>query len=132
MAAIGGVSCFSVHGPIGDLKERSEVFQHPGFDGFGIQLLGQGDSSFSLIAKQIANIATLTAWKLAIEALQGTVVSVTDDTGESYSSLFVEDAKVGAYEVRMNPDTYNPASHAETMEYLATATIRGVVLEAIT
>lgn len=132
MAAIGGVSCFSLHGPIGDLKERSETYQHPGFDGFGIQLLGQGDSNFNLIAKQIANIATVTAWKLAVEALQGTVVSVTDDTGETYTSLFVEDVKVGPYEMRMNPATYNPASHAATVEYLATATIRGVVLEAIT
>lgn len=91
MAAIGGVTCTfvrpeAVHGP----RPRGQVWQMPGVDGYGAQVLGEGDSDFRFVAVYYAASAALAdAWIRSIEDLQYSVVSVTDDFALTYTNLLI-------------------------------------------
>lgn len=89
MAAVGGVTCDYVSGGRGGLKTRGEVWDVPGVDGFGARTLGQGKSSFRYTLKRIAAEASVLTWGASIEALQMTVVSITDDWGDAVSNCLI-------------------------------------------
>jgi hypothetical protein len=91
MAEIGGVSCDFVHhrpGPSG-LKERVHVWQSTGYDGYNAQKLGRGDSPFRFTAVKYGTNAALNTWTDNIEALAGSVISIVDDFGDTYTDLLV-------------------------------------------
>jgi len=91
VAGVGGVVCDFVRGGVAGLKQRVEVWQRPGIDGYGAMALGLGDSSFFFTLVVFDTIANVEAWILLVEALQGSVISVVDDWGVNHSSLLVEE-----------------------------------------
>lgn len=95
MASIGGVSCDFVRGSSTTLKERLDVYPVPGVDGLGAQKLGRSDSSFRFEAMRLSTHGTVAAWFASIEALQGTVVSVTDDWGKTHTGLLIVEVSEG-------------------------------------
>ena len=91
MATIGGVTCTFLHGASSPLKASLEIRHPPGRDRLAAQDLGKGDSGFRFRAVAFAaDAAAAATFIAAIEALQGTVVSATDDLGASHTNLLVE------------------------------------------
>jgi len=93
MASIGAVSCDLLSGEPPALKQRSEIWNVPGIDGYGVQVLGTGDAPFALRAVYFGTIAAVSAWAVALQALQGTVATVVNDAGVIYTRCFL--ASVG-------------------------------------
>ncbi len=87
--AIGGNACDLVKGTLRALKETIETWRLPGVDGYGAQLLGFGDSSWEFTGVKYDSNANIEAWFADLEALQGSIISITDDWGETYQRLLV-------------------------------------------
>ena len=87
---IGGVSCTFVKGNLPTLSVRAARWTVPGMHGSGIALLGLGDGEFSLTAVYYWTNASVDAWDLALHALQGSVVSVENDRGQTASNVYIE------------------------------------------
>jgi len=79
-----------VRGSIPAVRERSEVWQVPGVDGYGVALLGQGDTKFKLLAVSYSSLVGVELWAASLQALQGTIGTVANDLGESWSTCFFE------------------------------------------
>jgi hypothetical protein len=95
MAAIGAVSCTCVHdreeGSIpSELRERSAQWHVPGLDGYGIAVLGKGEGEFAVVAVLYSTNAGVNLWADSLQALQGTLVSITDDHGDTYTGCFLK------------------------------------------
>jgi len=89
MAGIGGVSCTFVRGHTPIVKQRIETWAVPGLDGVGAAAMGRNDSKFTFTAILFSNAAGIIAWKIAIEALQGTIVSIVNDLGVTYINCLI-------------------------------------------
>lgn len=89
MASIGGVSCTMVKGQSRGPNKRTVTWRVPGLNGFGSQDLGASDSDFSFIGIKYDTGANVETWKAAIEALQGTVISVIDDYAVTHTYLLL-------------------------------------------
>ena len=90
MASIGAQSCTFVHdrgrkGP----RQRTIIWQNPGMDGYGAQTLGEGDAEFQVEAVLYDTTANIDTWAAAIEAMQGTVISIVDDRGTTHTSNLI-------------------------------------------
>jgi hypothetical protein len=95
MSDIGGVSVDILRGIPQLQKSRVELWQVAGLDGYGAQVLGLGDAEF--LATGILYVADQPSADVffdAINALQGTVVSLTDDFAVSYSGILVVHVQV--------------------------------------
>lgn len=92
-ATVGGVSCTYVQGSQRGFVQRVLTWFVPGVDGYFALKLGFNDSSFAFRCIQYDSLTNLQTWKNTLEALIGTVVSVTDDQGTTYSSLLVTDVR---------------------------------------
>jgi hypothetical protein len=115
---IGGVSCRFLSGDVGDLKERIEVWQLPGIDGYGAHLIGKGNSPFVFVATLIDSYANCLTWRDNIEALQGTIVEAEDDFVTTYTDLLV---------LSVNGWNVTPAlTPPSTLNYLVRLVLRGV------
>lgn len=90
MATIGGVTCDILRGVPAKLKERVEVWQLPGITGYGALRTGQGESGTELLAVRFGSNATVNSWWNSINALHGTVVTIVDDFGDSYTSMLIQ------------------------------------------
>ncbi len=93
MASIGSISCTFVRGAIPAWKERSEKWQVAGLDGYGVALLGAGDSEFSLQAVFYSNNSGVNLWATSLQALQGSIVTIINDHGDTNIRCFLD--KVG-------------------------------------
>ena len=89
MASIGSITCTFVHGHPPLPKQRVDLWRVPGLDGYGAQNLGHNDSSFQVTAIYYGDGFGLLAWKRAIEGLQGTVVTITNDLGIEYAYCLI-------------------------------------------
>lgn len=93
MATIGGISVDILKGLPLLKKERVETWVVPGLDGYGAQTLGQGDSEYDLVSVLYivgANPNDDANTHIdACTALQGTVISLTDDWGDGYTKVLV-------------------------------------------
>lgn len=94
MASIGGVTCTLVRGAIPTMREAVETWHVPGIDGEGAALLGLAGSDFALRAVYYGTGIEVEAWYLALQALQGTIVTVVNDWGVSRGRVLIQD--VGA------------------------------------
>lgn len=83
MAGIGGVTCTFVSGMTPDLAERVVTFQIPGMDGYGAQTMGLGDSECMIVGRNLASNADMRTWFNALRALQGQLITVVDDWGNT-------------------------------------------------
>jgi hypothetical protein len=90
MATIGGISCSFVRGQAPAKKARVRVWQIPGLNGYGAQVLGLGDSAAEFVAVQFGTYAEVTTWIALVEALQGTLATVVNDFGQSVPLVLVE------------------------------------------
>ena len=105
MAGIGGVGCDMVQGNVRSLKERVEIWQVPGINGYGAQLTGLGDSDAVFTGVEFDSHANIITWIAAIEALQGTVCSIVDDQGVTHSNVLITDVGRGQRTARVNHDS---------------------------
>jgi len=101
MATIGGISCTFVNGSIPIAKQRNETWYRPGISGYGARTLGYGDTEFELTAILYDTAANVLTWEYALQALQGTIVTVTNDRGQTNTRCFLESVSTatptGAY-----------------------------------
>ena len=89
MASVGGVNCTFVRGGANQPKTRLELWQVPGIDGYGAMDVGRGDASFQFLLVKYGSTGTVESWILSIEALQGEVVSITDDHDTVHANCLV-------------------------------------------
>jgi len=87
---IGGVSCTFVKGNLPTLSVRSARWTVPGMHGSGIALLGLGDGEFALTAVFYSSHAGVDVWDLTLHNLQGSVVSVENDRGQTATGVYIE------------------------------------------
>ncbi len=90
MSAIGSQSCTFVRNDAPALKERVDVWQIGGYDGYGAQLFGKGESQCQFKALLFGTNAAVESWVVAIEAMQGSIQSITNDHGTTYSVLITK------------------------------------------
>lgn len=102
MAGIGGVGCDIVRGEAPAKKERLRLWQVPGIDGYGAQAEGLGDSPFSFVGIKYGSRAAVEAWTAAIEALQGTVISVVNDWATTYTNCLIQHVSVPRITAALN------------------------------
>jgi hypothetical protein len=102
---IGSVTCNYVKGAMPTPKMRAEVWQVPGINGYGLALLGVGDSAFSLNAIFYGTLADCGTWAANIQALQSAIVAVTNDLGQSYSQVFLVKVSTPDVQPRRHPGT---------------------------
>jgi hypothetical protein len=97
MASIGGVTCWSVIGALPpDGRMQSERWHRAGINGEGVQLLGYGGVETELTAIYFGTKATVQTWANLITAMQGQVVTVINDYGDTQTRMFlqqIEDVK---------------------------------------
>jgi hypothetical protein len=89
MASIGGVTCTFVRGHPPYPKERVLLWTAPGIDGVGAQQVGRNDAEFQVQAVLYSSAPGILAWKLAIEALQGTLVTIVNDLGIAFTRCLI-------------------------------------------
>ena len=98
MASIGGLSCTFIRGEVPPMKMRTRSWSTPGINGYGAQKLGLGDAEFELTGIYYgATRAAVDIWLAAIAGLQGTVVTVVDDWGNSRTGCLL--VKIGTPKV---------------------------------
>jgi len=91
MPSIGGIPCTFVRGAPHAPAQRVQLWEVPGIDGYGAQLLGLGDSPFqfavvlldSLIAANVYN------WAQSVQATPGTIATIVNDWGTSYTRCLI-------------------------------------------
>lgn len=105
MASIGGVACNYVKGFARSLKWRLDVWQVPGLNGYGAQNLGTGESEFSFTATYYGTAAAVNVFIAAIEALQGSTVTIVDDWGITYTYMMVTRVGPAARRTAVIPGT---------------------------
>lgn len=89
MASIGSVGCTFVKGHLPAKKLRVEVWEVPGIDGYGAQTTGYGSSQFEIVAVLYSTIFGASAWADQIESLQGKLVTIIDDLGDSTANCLI-------------------------------------------
>jgi hypothetical protein len=95
MSSVGAISTDIMRGLPQGLKERLEVWEVPGIQGYGALKLAKGDAAFELqTVKYAADNTAAQAYKVAAEAAQGTVVTVTDDWGTAYAGALIEHVEI--------------------------------------
>ena len=90
MAAIGAISCTYLRGTFPALKARTLRWNVPGIDGYGLQVLGDGDAGCGLSAVLISSDALVDVWYVLLQAAQGTIVAATNDHGDVTAALFLQ------------------------------------------
>jgi len=90
MASIGGVSCDFVHGgPPPGLETVLQEWRVSGINGRGAQDMGEdADRGAYQVVKHDSEANVLT-WIGNVQALQGTLVSVVDDWGQTWTNFLV-------------------------------------------
>ena len=77
-------------------RTRTESWQTPGIDGYGVQTIGQGDTSFNLTCVKYVNTSVegsinddANALIADSNALQGTFITIVDNCGDTYDGICV-------------------------------------------
>lgn len=120
---VGGVACDIVRpdSPIAK-KTRLGMWIIPGLNGVGAHKLGQNDSQFRFVCVEYATRAAINTWAALIESLQGSVIVIVDDHGETYAGMLV---------VQVSNPSKVPAWHPQslgTTGYRGEITIQGVLV----
>lgn len=94
--SIGGISCDILRGNPALLSERTEVWHRPGTDGLGVQTMGLGLSQGEFIAVKYGTESAIETWIRDVEALTGTIVSITNDWSRTYANMLVLGVRASA------------------------------------
>lgn len=113
-ASFGGISTSILTMPSAPVtKQRVDTWQVPGLDGYGAQLLGEGDSEFDVTAIVYCQASGLTsadaiAEQLIVnmELLQGTIISIVSDWGDNYENVLA---------IHMDPAVKQPCIYRGAM-----------------
>jgi|SRR6185369_1249559 len=90
MSSVGGVTVSIVHGLPSSFKTRIETWEVPGITGYGALTMGQGDAEFDLTTVTFcANNSTANTHITNLVGLKGTVITVVDDYGDTYTNCLV-------------------------------------------
>lgn len=92
MASIGGVTTDIVRGTLPILRETSEVWRQPGVDGYGVHLLGLGQTRWRVTAVRYGSVPVVVSWFTAIELLVGSTVTIVTDWGATDNGCFIQRA----------------------------------------
>lgn len=98
MASCGGTSCDILRGTAPVQRERVDIWESPGFDGYGAQVTGAGDAQCRFTAIKFGSAAAVNTWVATLQAMQGALVTVINDRGDSYSTILL--VKVGNADIR--------------------------------
>lgn len=92
MASIGGSSFITLRGSINPTGTDVIEITRPGVDGHAFMDMGKhaGKSQMQSIA-DVSNASGAKAAILAYKALKGTLITVTDDTGQQYTNVLVQE-----------------------------------------
>jgi len=86
---IGAISCTFVRGCLPPLRAEADVWRVAGIDGYGIHLLGDGDAAGRLLVSLLSNDAGVDTWAAFLHALQGEIVTVVNDHGDTTTNVFL-------------------------------------------
>ena len=89
MSSIGGTSCDFVRGSLPVLKMRNRMWSVPGLNGYGAMILGSGDSQARITCVGFGTKAAVNVWAAALYAMQGTIVTVVNDHGDTVANCFL-------------------------------------------
>ncbi len=90
-ANIGGTACTFVKGAVPNgVREVVTRFRRAGIDGYGAIKTGKGDSSYVLRAIGYGSKVEVKNWATAIEAMQGTVIGVENDFGDTHGDSLLD------------------------------------------
>lgn len=90
-AGIGGVACDFVRGQAKKLQERTEVWQVPGHDSFGVQALGLGLSGTQIIAVKFGSNAEIETWYDNLIAVVGQLGTFENDFGVTSPAVLFQE-----------------------------------------
>lgn len=82
-------ACTFAKANVPTLKTRTQMYQRPGFDGYGGHVLGDGHASFIVVAVKLDTKENIATWRGKIDALQSRFISVEDDRGEMHEGILV-------------------------------------------
>jgi len=86
---VGGYACDYVSGHAQPLAEEVEVWRTPGIDAYGAQKIGVGDGAFDFRLLRFNTDATVDLWAAVIRALQGTLVTIVNDRGDTFTNCLI-------------------------------------------
>jgi len=86
---VGTVDCDFLRGTAPVLTTRTREWQIEGFNGYNFQVLGSGHGEFRIQVELYYNNEGVKQWFSDLEALQGTVVTITDHDGNQYQNCFI-------------------------------------------
>ena len=90
MGSIGTVTTSILRGVPTPVRQRVVIWQVPGINGYGAMTLGTGDSEFMIDAVfYCADDAAADAAIAAVIALQGTIITITDDWGNTWPNALI-------------------------------------------
>jgi len=115
---LGGVSATFVRGRPRELKTALDIWVVAGRDGYGVMDIGLRNSEFRFEVVNYDTSADLETWAASMAALQGTIITVVNDFGDSYDKMLV---------VRVGQAEKSIATHAPG-GYRAVMTVVGVRL----
>lgn len=90
MASIGGVSCLYVRGHIPSYTERVKRWEVAGLNGYGAKRQGLRGAEFTVEAEWKGTSTECDVFLLALEALVGQVVTITNDWGDTFLYCLIE------------------------------------------
>jgi hypothetical protein len=94
MATVGGLSCDFVRGTGPAKKTRTQTWSVPGLNGYGAKVFGAGDSEGEFVLVKRGTYAAVATWVALIEAMQGTLVAVVNDWGQTTAAFLIEKVTV--------------------------------------
>lgn len=95
-ASVGAVTFDHVKGFVRSKNESLDSFTRPGYDGHGSIVIGKRGDESPLTCIKYVESASLATHIAAVEALQGTVVTVEDDFGRQSTACEVLDVRPGS------------------------------------
>lgn len=117
MPSVGGVTVEYLSGTPTPVMQRVELFANAGQAGIGAQLMGQNQSQFTFAAFLYGAQNNVQSRLTSLGAVQGTVVSIEGDHGETYANCLV--TSVG------QPQRFT-VDHEGSSKLVALVTVSGV------
>ena len=93
MATVGGITCTYVRGHLPDNRQRVRTWAVSGLNGYGAKRTGLGDSEWWIEVEWKSTSTGANTFYAAIEALQGQIVTIVNDWGNTFTNCLV--TKVG-------------------------------------
>lgn len=116
-ANVNGTSCDIVKGVPNELKTEVQTWGVPGVDGYGAQTLGQRGSEFRFQCVKYGTVASVNTWIAAMQAVQGSVVSLENDWGDTFDNMLIERVGQPTKEPAIGCFTGSPGARGQVMIY---------------